>query len=98
MQQFSTETLAPEGVGRLRCHYHPRVTATAECSVCGVGLCSRCIIRDRGGTYCDSCYASAEGEDENRALDHEEHEVDNEDYIDLELMDLLDTEDDDGLF
>jgi len=82
----------------LRCHYHPSITATAECSVCGVGLCRRCIIQDRGGTYCDSCYASAEGEDENRALDHEEHEAENEDYIDLELMDLLDTEDDDGLF
>jgi len=61
-------------------------------------LCRRCAILDRGGTYCDSCYASAQGGDENRALDHEEQELEDEDYIDLELMDLLDTEDDEGLF
>jgi hypothetical protein len=55
------------------------------------------VIQDRGGIYCDSCYASAEG-DEHRAVDQEEHEIENEDYIDLELMDMLDTEDDEGLF
>jgi hypothetical protein len=48
--------------------------------------------------FCDSCYASAEGDEEARTLSHEESEAENEDYIDLELMDLLDTEDDEGLF
>jgi hypothetical protein len=86
-----------EGVRHLRCHYHPRSTATAECSVCGVGLCRKCAIQDRGAVFCDSCYASAEGDEEARPVSHEESEVENEDYIDLELMDLLDTEDDEGL-
>ena len=82
----------------MKCHYHPRANASAECSVCGVGLCRRCIIEDRGTLFCDSCYAAGEGEEEAKAAEHEEDELENEDYIDLELMDLLDTEDDEGLF
>jgi len=82
----------------LKCHYHPRAIATAECSVCGVGLCRRCVIQDRGTVYCDGCYASGEGEDETKALDREAVEIEDEDYIDLELMDMLDSEDDEGLF
>lgn len=81
----------------MKCHYHPRAGATAECSVCGVGLCKRCAIEDRGTVYCDSCYASSESEEEPKTLGQDREEIDHEDYIDLELMDLLDTEDDEGL-
>ena len=56
------------------------------------------MIQDRGTVYCDGCYASGEGEDETKALDREAVEIEDEDYIDLELMDMLDSEDDEGLF
>jgi hypothetical protein len=82
----------------LKCQYHPRADATAVCSVCGIGLCNRCLIEDRGRTYCDGCYASEEMEDDGVAAAHAEELEDSEDYIDLELMDILDTEDDGGLF
>jgi hypothetical protein len=82
----------------LKCEYHPRVKARYICSVCGIGLCDRCAIEDRGRVYCDGCYASEGGEiDDTRVAGAEEIE-DSEDYIDMELMDILDTEDDDGLF
>jgi uncharacterized Zn finger protein (UPF0148 family) len=68
------------------------------CSVCGIGLCSRCAIEDRGRIYCDGCYASEAIEsDDERGVRAEDIE-DSEDYIDMELMDILDTEDDEGLF
>jgi hypothetical protein len=81
------------GVNLVKCHYHPRANATTECSICGVALCRRCAIEDRGSVYCDGCYAA--GDDEAKDLTREE--LEHEDYIDLELMDLLDTEDDAGL-
>jgi hypothetical protein len=68
------------------------------CSVCGISLCSRCVIEDRGRTYCDGCYASEEIDGEGDDTTHAEELEDSEDYIDLELMDILDTDDDDGLF
>jgi len=81
----------------VKCHYHPRAKAFAVCAVCGVGLCRKCMIEDRGRFYCDSCYANdeADGDDD---LEHPEKDGDSEDYIDLELIDALDTDDDDGLF
>jgi hypothetical protein len=88
-------TQARGGAHLLKCHYHPRANATTECSVCGVGLCKRCAIEDGGSVYCEGCYASGEGDEETKGLDQEE--LEHEDYIDLELMDLLDTEDDEGL-
>ena len=84
----------PKGANSVKCHYHPRASATAECSVCGVALCTRCAIEDRGTVYCDGCYASVDDE----AKEAGREELGEEDYIDLELMDLMDTEDDAGLF
>jgi hypothetical protein len=54
------------------------------------------MIDDMGRIYCDNCY----GDEEHREaqLVAAEHETDNEDYVDMELMDLLDTDDDDGVF
>jgi len=82
----------------LKCQYHPRADATAVCSVCGISLCSRCVIEDRGRTCCDGCYASEQMEDDGGDAAHVQELEDSEDYIDLELMDILDTDDDDGLF
>lgn len=78
----------------MKCQYHPRTDAAAVCSVCGISLCSRCVIEERGRNYCDGCYASEQMEDDTHAQELE----DSEEYIDLELMDILDTDDDDGLF
>lgn len=82
----------------MKCHYHPRANAVAMCSVCSIPLCKRCMIEDRGHIYCDGCYASEEIDDESEDLVHAERGGDSEDYIDVELMDMLDTDDDDGLF
>ena len=82
----------------MKCHRHPRANAVAECSVCGVCLCKRCSIEDRGAIFCDNCYASGEGDDETKRAEREAEILEDEDYIDLELMDLLDTDDDQGLF
>lgn len=81
----------------MKCHYHPRANAIAVCSVCTVPLCKRCKIEDKGTIYCDGCYAEAEDE-ENLQLVQAEQGLDSDDIVDLEMMDLLDTEDDDGLF
>jgi hypothetical protein len=98
MGGFWSRVAFHEGVGPLKCEYHPRAKAEFVCSVCGIGLCERCAIEDRGRIYCDGCYASEGLEiDDTRAVRAEAVE-DSEDYIDLELMDILDTEDDDGLF
>ena len=78
----------------MKCHYHPRARAFTVCSVCGISLCRKCMIEDRDKAYCDSCYA----EDHDDSIEHDEGHADSEDYIDLELMDVLDTDDDDGLF
>ena len=80
----------------MKCQYHPRANATAVCAVCGVALCSRCVIEDRGRVYCDGCYASEQMEEGGGDAAHAEELEDSEDYIDLELMDILDS-DDDGL-
>jgi hypothetical protein len=69
----------------MNCHYHPRSKAFTVCSACGISLCRKCMIEDMDKVYCDSCYANGDGDD-------------SEDYVDLELMDVLDTDDDDGLF
>lgn len=82
----------------MKCHFHPRANAIAVCSVCGLSLCKRCLIEDRGRTYCDNCYAAEQDDNENAELVHAEEAAESEDYIDVELMDLLDTHDDDGLF
>jgi hypothetical protein len=81
----------------VKCHYHPRAKAVAVCSVCTVPVCKRCSIEENGSIYCDSCYADAKDE-ENLQLVQAEQDLDSDDYVDLEMMDLLDTEDDDGLF
>ena len=81
----------------MKCHHHPRANAVAECSVCGVALCKRCSIEDRGAIFCDSCYAAGESDEESKRAEREAEILEDEDYIDLELMDLLDTEDDEGL-
>jgi hypothetical protein len=52
-------------------------------------------MEDRDKIYCDSCYAHGHHDDE---LEHDERHIESEDYIDLELMDVLDADDDDGLF
>lgn len=81
----------------MKCQYHPKAKATAVCSVCGIGLCNRCVIRDRGRSFCDGCYAAEEVEGDAVDATHAEDLEDSEDYMDLELMDILDTDDDDGL-
>lgn len=81
----------------MKCHYHPRANAIAICSVCSLPLCKRCIIEDMGRIYCDNCYGDGEHREEGQLV-AAEHEIDSEDYVDVELMDLLDTDDDDGLF
>jgi len=71
----------------LNCHFHPNAKAVGFCSVCGLPLCERCMIED-GEIYCPDCYAEGE----------QVEEAEDDAYIDMELMDLLDTEDDEGLF
>ena len=90
-----SEAALQEVMGKMKCHYHPRANAFTVCSACGVSLCRKCMIEDRDKVYCDSCYAH--GHDDDR-LAHDERSGDSEDYIDLELMDVLDTDDDEGLF
>ena len=68
----------------MKCRYHPRAEATAVCSVCGIPLCNRCVIEDRGQTYCDGCYASDETENEGADAVHAAELEDSEDYIDIE--------------
>ena len=82
----------------MKCKFHPRADAIAVCSVCGIGLCARCVIEDCGRVYCDGCYASENLEDDVGKTTPAEDLEESEDYIDLELMDILDTDDDDGLF
>jgi hypothetical protein len=66
--------------------------------VCGIPLCSNCAIEDRGGSYCDSCYAERDADQDAGDPDRAGEMADSEDYIDLEMMDLMDTDEDDGLF
>ena len=82
----------------MKCEFHPRAKARAVCCVCGIGLCERCIIEDRGRIYCDGCYAAEENRDDEGDVVHADDAEESEDYIDLELMDILDSDDDDGLF
>jgi len=89
--QFGAPRAPDEGVGNVKCHFHPKVDADAICSVCGVPLCKICQIED-GEIYCEDCYA------EQQQLEERREDLESEDYIDMELMDLLDTEDDPGLF
>jgi hypothetical protein len=89
-----------EVTGSMKCHYHPRAKAFAVCSVCGVGLCRKCMIEDGDDIYCYSCYADGANDDSDD-FEHAERRMESEedeDYIDLELMDVLDTDEDDGLF
>jgi hypothetical protein len=79
----------------MKCHYHPRANAFTACSACGVSLCRKCMIEDGDNVYCDSCYAHGQDDDD---LEHDERDMDSEDYMDLELIDVLDTDDDDGIF
>jgi hypothetical protein len=82
----------------MRCHYHPRAKAIAVCSSCGIGLCRKCMIEDMDKIYCESCYADGRQDDDGDDLDRAERNLEDDDYVDLELMDVLDTDDDDGLF
>ena len=82
----------------MKCHFHPCSNATAVCSACGLSLCRKCQIEDGGRVYCDSCHAAGETEHENAPTVHAQEALESEDLIDLELMDMLDTDDDDGLF
>jgi hypothetical protein len=82
----------------LRCEYHPRAKAVTVCSVCGKGLCKRCAIEEHGRVFCDACYAEEGIEEDDRRLVPAAEVEDDEDYVDMELMDLLDTDDDDGSF
>jgi hypothetical protein len=54
------------------------------------------MIEDRGRMFCDGCYAAED--DDQESLVHAEREIESEDYVDIELMDILDSDDDDGLF
>jgi len=82
----------------VKCHFHPRSNATAVCSACGLSLCRQCQVEAGGHVYCDNCYAAGETEHENAEAVHAQEALESEDLIDLELMDMLDTDDDDGLF
>ncbi len=82
----------------MKCHFHPRSKATAVCSVCGRTLCGHCQIEDGGHIYCDNCHAAGETEHGDASTTHAHDALESEDLIDLELMDMLDTDDDDGLF
>jgi len=82
----------------LKCHFHPRAGAVAICSVCSAALCKRCMIDDGGRVFCDGCYAAHEDHDDHENVVHAERAIESEDYVDMELMDMLDTDDDDGLF
>ncbi len=86
------EVAPPEGVGNVKCHFHPKADADSICCVCGVPLCKLCQIEEAGEIYCEDCY------NERDQLEESEKDLESEDYIDMELMDLLDTEDDQGLF
>ena len=55
------------------------------------------MIEDGGNVYCDGCYASS-GVDDGDDLVRVEQAADSDDYVDIELMDLLDGDDDEGLF
>lgn len=81
----------------MKCHYHPRARAFAVCAACGVGLCRKCIIEDKDKVYCDSCYANG-AQDDDEDFEHADRDGESEEYIDLELMDVLDADDDDGPF
>jgi len=89
------EAALQEVVGNMKCHDHPSAEAVTVCSACGVSLCRKCTVEDGGKAYCDSCYTRAHNDE---SLEHDERHGDSEDYIDLELMDVLDTDDDEGLF
>ena len=80
----------------MKCHYHPRANAFTVCSACGVNLCRKCMIEDGDNVFCEACYAQGD-HDEDEDLDDDERHLESEDYIDLELMDVLDTDDDDGV-
>ena len=80
----------------MKCHFHPRSKATAICWTCGLSLCRQCQIEDSGHIYCDNCYAA--GETDREHASEADDTLESEDLIDLELMDMLDTDDDDGLF
>jgi hypothetical protein len=70
------------------------------CSVCSIPLCKRCMIDDDGRVFCDGCYADNgdNDDDDHESLVAAEREIESEDYVDMELMDMLDTDDDAGLF
>jgi hypothetical protein len=82
----------------MKCHYHPRARALSVCSACGVALCRKCMIEDGDKIFCDSCYADGAQDDDVDDLEHAERHLEDEDYVDLELMDVLDSDDDDRLF
>jgi uncharacterized Zn finger protein (UPF0148 family) len=86
-----------KGVVPVKCRFHPRTKARAICSKCGAGLCGQCLIEDKGHVYCDNCFTSGDRRHGTAEAD-EAQEMESEDLIDLELMDMLDTDEDDGLF
>jgi hypothetical protein len=94
---FGINWVSKEGVVPVKCHFHPRSKAKAVCSACGIGLCGQCLIENGGHVYCDNCYSARDTDDDHRS-DHDDDAIESEDLIDLELMDMLDTDDDDGLF
>ena len=77
----------------MKCHYHPRANAITLCSACSTPLCKRCTIEDKGHVYCDDCYTNQGNEE----LVHAERALESDDYMELEMMELLDGDDDDGL-
>ncbi len=86
-----------EVVGNMKCHFHPRAKAFTVCSACGISLCRQCMIEDGDKVFCGACHVDGHSDDGD-SPGHDERHVDSEDYIDLELMDVLDTDDDEGLF
>lgn len=56
------------------------------------------MIEDGDNIFCESCYADGAQDDDVDDLEHAERHLEDEDYIDLELMDVLDSDDDDRLF
>jgi hypothetical protein len=51
------------------------------------------MIEDKGHVYCDDCYTNQGNEE----LVHAEQALESDDYMELEMMELLDGDDDDGL-
>lgn len=39
----------------MKCHYHPKIDAEAQCVVCGRNLCGACVQMEADQIYCRGC-------------------------------------------